>query len=169
LAALPGRASEKVWKKLKEKLINPIWKIMTIKMLKSLFIILIWSAFTKTFAQEITFKELNGKWDYKVQTDMTLTYNFINDSTVILDDPGEKSQRCYYKFIFYNNEQLLGIQMQGRDSTRMIYKIPKVNATELHLQLFQISEYDRKTNQWRGQDAPKVVILKFIKRASNKK
>jgi len=89
-------------------------------MLKSFFIIFICSAFSKIFAQEITFKDLNGKWEYKIQKDMTLTYNFINDSTVILDDPGETNQRCYYKFIVYNNEQLLGVQMPGRDSTRMI-------------------------------------------------
>jgi len=44
-----------------------------------------------------------------------------------------------------------------------------VNATELHLQLFQISEFDRKTNQWHGQDAPKVVIWKFIKKVASKK
>jgi hypothetical protein len=58
--------------------------------------------------------------------------------------------------------------MSGPDSLRIIYKIEEATATELDLQIFQVTEYDIKHKDWRGQNAPKVVILKFKKRISGK-
>ena len=140
---------------------------MTPKLLQTLFVIFFCSLFKVTDAQEITSKDLYGKWDGKMG-ERAMTYNFIDDSIVNLDIHGQKTERCYYKFINYNGDQLLGIQMSGPDSTRIIYKFKKETATELDLQIFQVSEYDLKHKDWRGQDAPRVVILKFRKRISGK-
>ena len=108
------------------------------------------------FSQSIQPSFLVGKWEFQ-----TISLDFKNDSMVMVD-LGDEAKMCSFLIDTIPNDLIISMTSKNDSSLRaMIWKIRKINYSEINLEVFKIKEFNNSTNDWEEQEISRKLSFIF--------